>query len=233
MSFMNWIIEELNDASDFFYSIYREVNDWVWPFWLAAEFFYDLCRVFNWLAWDFLDFADWVNDVAYKITSFFTELDLDAWFQQWKTRILDSWDWVRYAWSNVTSIVGEWWSTTWTDVKGYIDIATQGLDTLKAAWDSFWRVTFPEWTGKLDSLRAAWDNFWTTTFPNLVSFQWLTEWWNTRLMEIDQLINDTVRTWFPFYDDLVELWNGIVEFFVDPLEWLLDRFTDWFLGPEV
>ncbi|GAJ02576.1 unnamed protein product, partial [marine sediment metagenome] len=29
-----------------------------------------------------------------------------------------------------------------------------------------------------------------------------------------------------------ELWDDIAKFFTDPLEWLLSKFTDWFLGKE-
>ncbi len=232
MPFMSWIIERLNDASDFFYSIYLEVQGWVYPFWQAASIFYELCLVFNHLAWDFYYFNEWVYEVSEKITTFLTSLDLEAWFNEWKQKILDAWYWITNAWSNVFNIIDEWWLTVQSTIRSWIDIAVEGLDSLKVAWSNFWTVTFPEWTGKLDTLKAAWDNFWTVTFPSLVSFSWLDTWWSDRLKELDKLINDTIVVWFPFYDDLVSLWEDIKLFFTDPLTWLESKFTEWFLGKE-
>lgn len=49
---------------------------------------------------------------------------------------------------------------------------------------------------------------------------------------IQDLIDSTLQSWFPFYNDLVNLWDGIVEFFIAPWTWLEMKFTDWFLGEE-
>ena len=91
---------------------------------------------------------------------------------------------------------------------------------------------WPEFTANFTNLKAAWDTFWTVTFPTLVSWAWLTTWWNSRLEDIQGLINSafTIREglWTGWQD-----WRDkVVEFFTDPLEWLLAKFTDWFLGPE-
>jgi len=230
--FINKIIEYLNDASDFFYDLYLECYYAPYIPGVVAYLFYQVCLVFNRLAWRFSDFGSWVDDVAYKLTKFFTELELDAWFKEWKTKILDAWNWVRYAWSNVTSIINDWWSPVTTTVKGWIAVATQGLDTLKVAWDSFWKVTFPQWTSKLDTLKAAWDSFWTVTFPNLVSFQWLTSWWNGKLKEVDSLIDSKIKEASPLFAGWQEVKNSVVEFISNPLDWIETRFTDWFLGKE-
>lgn len=107
-------------------------------------------------------------------------------------------------------ILGEWWEDKKLLILGWIEAAIEGFNNLKVAWD----------------------NFWTTAFPNLVNFQWLTDWWGNRLSEIDTLITSRLQEWFPFYNTLSEMWNSIVEFFIDPLDWLETRFTDWFLGKE-
>lgn len=51
-------------------------------------------------------------------------------------------------------------------------------------------------------------------------------------IDLDGVILSWLKTWFPFYDDLVKIWGDMLEFFTDPWEWLLGRFTDWVLGPE-
>lgn len=232
MAFMRVIRDLLLDCARAFHNIALDIEGWPFDFRWVADFFWWLMELFQDIAFDWMHFEDWVNDIAYKVTTFFTELDLDAWFAYWKGLILGAWDWVKDAGWNVYQIIEDWWLVITVTVRGWIDTATQGLDTLKVAWDDFWTVTFPEWMANLDTVTAAWDNFWTVTFPSLVSFDWLDIWWDSRLIELDELINDTIKAWFPFYDDLAELWNGIAEFFIDPLGWIEARFVDWFLGPE-
>ncbi len=60
----------------------------------------------------------------------------------------------------------------------------------------------------------------------------LDDWWNNITLDLEDLIDSTLKLWFPFYDDLVELWNSIAEFFCDPLDWLKDRIEVWFWGGE-
>ena len=133
---------------------------------------------------------------------------------------------------NVTSIVNDWWTTILPYIISYVDAAIEGLAELKVAWCSFWKITFPNWTTELLRVGSELRDFFTITLPNLLTFSWLGIWWCSRLLDIQNLIDSTVKDWLPFYDDLVELWNGIVEFFTDPLTWLERKFTDWFLGEE-
>lgn len=224
MRFMTWIVEDLNSASDFLYSIYREVLDWPWPFWYAATFFYSLSRAFNWLAWDFADFADWVDDVADQVADTLGFSDIYLYFRTYFDAALDAWDWVRYAWSNVTGIIDAWWSSTRWTVQGWIDIATQGFDSLAAAWSDFWNITWPQWTSKLDLLAADWSTFWAVTFPTLVSFDWLTTWWNSRVAEVQSLIDSGFTLREPFWAGWQDWRDKVTEFFTDPEDWLYKSF---------
>jgi len=228
MRFLDWIIEELWDAADWFHEAYEEVKDWVSPFDLLQYPLYGLYGVFLWLAEDFEDFNEWVDDVAYQLGRFFTELDLEKWFSDWAEKILDAWYWFLGRWDWFLEAVGDWWATIWPYVEGYVNSAVEGLDELKAAWGSFWHTTWPEWTSWVEDLQAAWDHFWEVTFPNLINWDELGTWWQGRLQDIDTLVNDKIRTWFPFYDDLVELWGDIREFFTDPLKWVYDRLDEFF-----
>lgn len=45
---------------------------------------------------------------------------------------------------------------------------------------------------------------------------------------IQDLIDSTLQSWFPFYNDLVELWDSIVGFFTDPWQFLYDRLEELF-----
>jgi len=203
---ISWIADRLVGISNFFYSIGLAVNGWIYPFWGAAEFFFSLHYWFMDLAHDFVAFNEWVNYVTSQITIFLTSLDLEAWFLEWKQRILDTWDWVRSAWQNVTGIINNWWLATKSTVQGWIDIATEGIDSLIAEWDNFWRVTF----------------------PTLVSFDWLGEWWNGQLKELESWFYSKLQELAPFWEGWQEVKSKVVEFISDPLQWFYDRLEELF-----
>jgi len=232
MSFISWIVESLRGISNFFYDIFLEVRGWIFPFYLAAPFFYEICWLFYYLAKSFSDFGEWVDDAASKLEDILTWSNIRSLILSWIPNLQPVITW----WQNWTTWVGQaiddWWQSIKSTVQGWIDIATQGFDDLVVAWDNFWTATFPYWTSKLDGLKAAWDNFWTVTFPTLVSFSWLTEWWGTELKDIGSLINSRIKEWMPFWAGWQDVKDNVIEFITDPLEWLLGKFTDWFLGPE-
>ena len=232
MYFINKIIEYLNDASDFFYDLYLECYYAPYIPGVVANLFYQVCLVFNRLAWRFSDLGELLDDVVYQISKILSWSTIRSYIRSWLPYLEDAVSWFSARWKWFTTEVTNWWQETTTTVKGWIAVATQGLDTLKVAWDSFWKVTFPQWTSKLDTLKAAWDSFWTVTFPNLVSFQWLTSWWNGKLKEVDSLIDSKIKEASPLFAGWQEVKNSVVEFISNPLDWIETRFTDWFLGKE-
>lgn len=230
MGFMASIINALNSVSDWFYSIYLEINGWVYPFWQAADFFYQLCLLFNTLAWKFYDFSNWVSDIAGKVVNILNWDTIWSYILSYVPNLVAIRDWFYSWWSNVTSVITGWWSATMVEVLGWIAIAVQPFNSLLAAWANFWNSLWPQLTASFNSLKSAWDNFWLVTLPSLVSFSWLTTWWESKLLDVQGLINSTLKTYFPFYDDLVRLWSDIAEFFTNPVGYIWKRFTDWFFG---
>ncbi|GAH38074.1 unnamed protein product, partial [marine sediment metagenome] len=75
-------------------------------------------------------------------------------------------------------------------------------------------------------------DFFTITLPNLLTFEWLSIWWNARLLDINSLIESWTVTLSPFWEGWQEIRESVFEFFTDPLTWLETKFTDWFLGEE-
>lgn len=206
MTFMRRIVEFLYDAGTFLYSIFLEVNDWVWPFYYAAEFFYDLSITFIKLAARFDEFREWLEWAEDEIGEILSWSRIKDKIREWLDGIEDLIDWFTDWWTHIKQEVEDWWGEKATAVKGWIEEATEGLEDLLEDWD----------------------NFWDKILPELVNFTWLAEWWNTRLAEINSLIESVIKTWFPFYNDLVNLWSDIKVFFADPLQWVYNKLDEFF-----
>lgn len=208
--FVDAIFSLVWDISTFFNNAYETVSDWVWPFYYLANPLYWIKLAFWNLLTPIAHFGDWVNDVADKVSDILGPEGIISLLRTWLTYAENAWSWISNAFSNVWNIIDTWWTTAKTTVQGWIDIAKQAvislLDTVSKS---------------LASLQTAWDNFRTITLPTLATGK-----------VVSDLINSSLRTWFPFYDDLVKLWDGIKAFFVNPFDWLLEHFTDWFLGKE-
>lgn len=154
--------------------------------------------------------GDWVDDIVDTISKVATWDTIKTAIKDWLSGIEDMVTWFSDWWANVATKLGDWWGTVATDVQGWIATALSTAKDLIAGVQK-----------ELSDLHTSWDDFWTTTYPTLISS-----------IDASKLIESTLKTWFPFYDDLAELWDGIKEFFVSPLDWLLDHFAVWFLGPE-
>lgn len=206
MRFMDWIVELLYDVCLFFYDIYQEVKDW--PDWASfiSEFFYSLYDAFYDLAKAFEDFDEWVDDVADRVRDILDFENIWDYFEDWFTWAEDAWNWVEDAWDRVTNIVDEWWLVTSSTVAGWIAAATEGFDELKEAWDDFW----------------------TNTLPTLISFDWLSTWWEDRLLDIQDLIDAPVKTIMDILESWQEVRDSVLEFFSDPFQWIYDRLDEFF-----
>lgn len=189
------------------------------------------------IAADIMDFLieayHWTQDRLDELEEFVSQDWVQEWLRNPLGELAQVWGWFTDWAGNVRDTIGEWWEGIKSTIQDLIDAATEGLDDLIGAWDSFWQDTWPDWLSSFDNLRAAWDNFWTETLPTLVDNISLEEWRKGLILDIDDLIIGKLKEWFPFYDTLVELWEDITEFFSDPLEWLWTGFTNWFLGKEV
>ncbi len=232
MWFLDLIVTWLNNAAGYFYEAYLEVNGWVWPFRALAFPLWLIYEAFYYTAFYFGEFNEWLAWAAGKLAEIFSIEQIADHFRWVIEAALAAWDWVVNAVGNVWAIIDSWWTSAKFTVLGWIDIATEGFNNLKVLWDEFWKITWPQWTATLEVLGSQVGDFFTHTLPNLLDWLKLENWFNGKLFAIDGLIGSRLAEWFPFYDNLIEIWNDIVEFFSNPGEFLLSRFTDWFLGPE-
>jgi len=210
MSFIDDIFSFVWDISDWFYQAYLTVQGWVWPFYLLGTPLYYLYYLSRRLLTPIAHFGDWVVDIVNKVSQILGPEGIISLLRTWLTYAENAWSWVSNAWASVTGIVGDWWAATTLTVQGWIDIAKQTLQGL-----------INNLTNLVGVLQTAWDNFRTLTLPNLISS-----------LDAAKLIDSTLKRWFPDYDDLVKLWANTKLFISSPLDWLWERFTDWFMGKE-
>jgi hypothetical protein len=194
------------NLASFIAECYAITSGWVWPFNLISRVFYSMYFTVQSIAWRVMDFNTWVTNLVNQLATFINWSTLWNWFSQFYSMIATAWTWVMSAWANVTSILSSWWAATSTTVLGWINTAVQGFQAVKVAWDYFW----------------------TQLFPGLVSFLGLDFWWTGKLPGITALILSTLKTAFPFYDEMVQLWGEIKAFFTDPLQWAYNKLYDFF-----
>jgi len=161
-------------------------------------------------AWDkaveiFRDLSDAINREADRLWN-----NIETWWDE-----LGEWWQVKKQW--VKGQIGEAGDT----LKGLIDDAQKGLDKLGAAWDNFWATTWPQLLKDFNALLVKTGNFFSGILPGLATHE-----------EVDKAIADERLTWKDLLDFFTSFSRAVVAFFTDPLDWLLEKFTDWFLGPE-
>ncbi len=206
MSFLVNIRQYLYSIASFFYNVAATTGGWVWPFSGVSSLFYSVGRGIDSITWEVYLFDVWLQGVQTQLAQVISWSSLTSWFNQYLGWLVTAYNWVINSWTYVQQILGSWWAATSTTVLGWIAAATQGLA----------------------EVRTWWANFSTTVLPNLVSFAWLGTWWAGQLPGIQALIYSTLRSAFPFYDELSQLWSGIRAFFVDPLQWVYDQLDTFF-----
>ncbi|GAI90757.1 unnamed protein product, partial [marine sediment metagenome] len=103
------------------------------------------------------------------------------------------------------------WETELQELKDILDSTISYLT-------DWWNTEFQE----LRDIAEAVTYFFTVTLPTLAS-----------KLDVRDLIDSAIEELRPFIEGWQEIKDSVLEFFVDPLEWLWTRFTNWFLGPEV
>lgn len=228
MDFLDFIVTRLNQVSSFFYDMYLETYSWAWPFHHISTPLYRVHELFNGLAWDFSNFNIWVSDTVTKLRAIL------SWDTIWSyilsiipnIQSLNTW-WTNWT-GNVWNVVTNWWASTQTLVQGWINDAKQYLQTQVNSlnvWVTNLEADVNELLSQVPSINEilAWfGNWWANILAKIQG------WWNERLIDVNALIDSTLRDWFPFYDELAELWSDIKLFFTDPQQWLYNGLDEFF-----
>jgi len=208
MSFLVNIRSFLYSIASFFWNLYVIVSGWIWPFNQAAGLFRSIGTFIDNIVFEIWQFDVWLQGVVSQIGTYLTWANLTSWFSQFLDMITGAWNWVINWWNNVWNAINSWWNTVYPIVQSWISSATQGLS----------------------GLLSSWQNFVTVTLPSLVNWQSIYAWFSSQLGVISGLIDSafTIRT--QFWAGWQEVRDNVFSFLSNPLDWLEQRFTDWFFG---
>jgi len=208
---LDGILNLVNNIALFFYKAYLEVKDWWFPFHLLQYPFYDIFETLGRLLFFLMDFKNLIEQIVEITKHILSEGDIWDIFSLPLTWAQLAWDWVANAWKNIWDEVETWWETKFPFVKGLIDTAIQVL------------------TGEISFVAAIANTalssikyFFTTILPTLAP-----------ISIVHNLIDSTLREWFPWYDALAQSMEGILTFFTDPakavyelFDYIIDRFWE-------
>lgn len=127
---------------------------------------------------------------------------------------------------NILHYLGEWWEATaqpWVESALEWALTNLGIKAVVKAWSTFWNDIWPEWTREWDIILVKWDFFWKVTLPGLLTWQWLTDWWSGRLLDINSLITSAFTLREDFWRGWSDFRDQVAELFEDPEDWLLKR----------
>jgi len=221
MSALAWIIQRLNDLSSYFYDAYREVLDWVYPFWYLAIPLYQIQRLFNELAWDFYDFYNWANDVSNRIGAILSWSNIWSYILQFVPNLPEIRDWF-YNWrGNVWIAIIDFWGTATATIQGWISVARAALQTQLDNVNNLLTTLRADVRDLISSMPTlneviAWWSNWT---GNVLAF--VNTWWNSRLLEVQGLIDSAFVTREQFWTGWQDLRSQVGEFFGDPEDQVL------------
>lgn len=220
------------DIQSFFLQAYFVVHGWIWPFNYLDYPLYAISWLFREMLAPVARFSDWTRDVWAKVEEVFSLDQIVAHFRTWIDYAIDAWTWVRSAWINVFNLIGDWWSSAkyevmaWIDervsvVRALVDQANAWLTRLQA--DLQW---FLDHLLTLDEIIQWWKDWLGRVLTQLLI------WGFIRILDVVGLIATAFIEREDFWAGWQD-WRGMVAaFFDDPLEFLWELATDWFVGPE-
>ena len=232
MSFFDDIFSLVWDISELFHEAYLEVDSWYSPFNYLATPLYWIYRRTGSLLTPISQVSDWAYDINQSIASLPSMGTIWSTFKDWFNWAEWSWQWVQDSWLIIPGMIDDWWNSTMVEVQGWIDESSQyftGIVNTLLAKVSQVELSISELLGRLpvlDELVSWWDN-WQGNVHTYID-----TWWTSTMGEVQGLINTAFIDRESWWTGWIDVKNEVIEFITNPLDFLLDRFTDWFLGPE-
>ena len=232
MSVIDWIAELCFDIADWFEDAYFIVDSWISPFNNLAPPFAAVFQIFNSIGYYFAVFSGWVNAATAKLQDILSIDTIKYYLQTWIDYATIAYNWVVNSLLYITYTITDWWDATQDTVSAWIDTvkewaAAQINDlAITLAPVITWFNNFQSHIPSLNQILQWFTNWWTNILYNI------TDWWKERLLDIKTLFNSWALDLAPFWEGWQEIRETVFNFLNNPLDWLLDKFTDWFLGVE-
>jgi len=230
MNIIYAIAHWLQQVSFYFNELYWNSANWPWPWQLTTNWWNQLRIFFYNLSGNFYQFADWVGYAENKLATILSTTAIRLDLQQWLDWADWAWDWVVNAVNNIVDTVNSWWSNTQLFVKSWIETARLWAETqvnnLATTFNPLltWWNDFKSNIPTLNELISWFANWWANTL------QHISTWWLDRLVDIKALFNSWTLDLAHFWEGWEEKREEVFDFFDSPLDWLEEKFIDWFLG---
>jgi hypothetical protein len=183
---------------------------WVWPLNIIAPLVVAVSSIVDGIFGGMLDFRVFYRTLELRVSEL---LDFDELLDRLSEpldQLAALWAWFSDWAGSVGSLIADWWAGVEDTVLSWISVATQGLDNVLIAWETFT----------------------TEILPTLFDLEFAEEWYRSKLVAVGQLITSA-------FTERADLWAGWSDFrqsvsdiVSTPFDWLEARFTDWFLGGE-
>lgn len=232
MNFFDWIRAWFNYATQVFvYLALESYSSWYIPD-AMGDFFNYLSDWTASVSGYLYDASSWYDDVAARLHDVLSWSTIWDYILSYVPNLMQIRDWFYSVTSNVLSVVATWWSSTQWTVRGWISVATNnwelllgqvnaGLANLQADWESF-RGRIPV----IDQVVNWWSN-WPGEIRSAID-----TWWASTMGDVRELIDNAFQVRNSLWSGWQEIRTDVLTFFQDPVEYIWERFTDWFLGPE-
>ena len=171
---------------------------------------------------------DWIGETWNKLfvlwDDFWRELG-EVW-----VKLGEVWDWFIALPGNIWKEITDWWSDPDNIIRVFIDGVKEALTVVI------------EGVGTVaNRIATAWDNFWTLIFPTLIDFNWwrgfwggmfsnISDWWAPEKQKVTEETDAKIAPVEEEVNRHTSWWETFWDFLTNPLDWLMDRFIDWFLG---
>lgn len=242
--------DTLHNLYVFFIDIAFECFDsWYIPD-IIGDIFYDVGGACGWISSKFHDICETIDYWAEELDDLWDEIDI-AWNKAAAAYTLAA---------SIAGVIGTTFSQIVQFIKDHAEVIYQYItENIYNTYNTFKEYIYNTYTTIYETVYNTYNTFreyiyntyntikqyiyntYNTIKEYITNvYQTFTEIFNTYITEIIGVAEDWVRDFVaaalapfaaPF--NLVNLWfDAIQDFFNDPLGWLWDRFTDWFLGPE-
>lgn len=254
MKWYDWIFSIVWDLSGWLYETYQATSDWWFPFNKISEPLYWLYYHTHGLLDHIAHFCDFMIYIEFMVAEKGIWSTIKELIRSWLPWLDDAFEFFDNLWIEVKLFFsdpverlryyGEYWILPWmqqhvpfvaTVYQWFIDFADEiqlffqnPVDRLQYLGKEYvlpWLTKNVSWLAEVYHWAMDYSYQIELFFQDPRKYIFET-------IDLDRVLIDWLKATFPWYDDFMQIWNDMLQFFINPLDFLLDRFTDWFLGGE-